>query len=97
MKQCRTCIYWDYQHSWIEEVPINIQFVAGCTECRIAHCRCHCPSTYIVPEPGSPKGFEILSLFPATVANTMCGDYVEDDGRLQRSEQNGREKSEVSG
>lgn len=83
MKQCRTCIYWDHQHSWIEEIPPDLQYVADCTESRVAHCRRHCPTTYMVHEPDSPKGFKILSLFPATVANGFCGDYVEDIGRVR--------------
>ncbi len=80
---CKTCIFWDIHHSWIEEVPINLQYVADCAESRVAHCRRHSPTTYIVPEPDSQKGFKILSLFPATVYNTMCGDWVEDVERVR--------------
>ncbi len=83
MNQCRTCLYWDYEHSWIEEIPTEMQFVADCAETRIAHCRRHNPNTYIVPEPDSPKGFKILSLFPVTDVNTVCGDYVEDCNRVR--------------
>lgn len=83
MNQCRSCIYWDSEHSWIDEIPLHLQFVADCTECRMAHCRRHCPNTYIVPEPNSPRGFRILSLFPVTVVDGMCGDYVEGVDRVR--------------
>ena len=86
MNQCRTCIYWDHCHSWIDEVPPDLQYVADCAEARVAHCRRHSPNTYIVPEPDSPKGFKILSIFPVTVAGGMCGDYVEDVGRVRSKE-----------
>ncbi len=80
---CRTCIYWNSDQSWIEEIPTELQFVANCAEARISHCRRHSPNTYIVPEPDSPKGFKVLSLFPVTAADDMCGDYVEDEDRIR--------------
>ena len=80
---CRTCIFWNSDQSWIEELPLEVQFTAGCTEARISHCRRHSPNTYIVPEPNSPKGFKVLSLFPVTAADDMCGDYVEDGNRIR--------------
>ena len=88
---CRTCIFWDAEHSWIEEILPELQYVADCAEVRIAHCRHHSPNTYIVPEPDSPRGFKILSLFPVTETTTLCGDYIEDVNRL-RSNNNGRDE-----
>ena len=82
-KHCRTCIFWDSNHSWIEEIPIEMQYVADCTETRIAHCRRRSPNTYVVPESDSQKGFKILSLFPVTDVDTMCGDYIEDANRIR--------------
>lgn len=93
---CLTCIFWDYQHSWLEDVPLDIQYVADCERVRLAHCRCHSPNAFVVPEMRSPNGFKILSLFPATTSDTMCGDYEEDVNRMGSST-NDNEKSETSG
>jgi len=81
---CKTCIFWDANHSWIEEIPIEVQYVADCEQSRVAHCRRHSPSTYVVPEPSKPMGFKILSLFPITSYDTFCGDYVEDESRIMQ-------------
>ena len=80
---CKTCIFWDHSHSWIEEVPIEIQYVADCAESRVAHCRRNAPQAFLVPDPDSKKGFKILSIFPATAHDTFCGEYVEDVNRMR--------------
>lgn len=80
---CKTCIFWDIEHSWIEEVPTELQYIADCAESHVAHCRRHSPMTYVVPEPNSKNGFKILSLFPATAHDAFCGDFVEDGDRVR--------------
>lgn len=92
---CNTCIFWDSEHSWIEEIPLDLQFVADCEESRVAHCRAHSPTTTIVPA-DTPNGFKILSLFPATVHNTLCGEWVEDESRVNGSKTNDKEESKAS-